>query len=550
MRKLSIRSKLLLLLAVATGLLIGLWGTMYWMSGLIRRNNGSVSEELEKTASLNEAGRLLQRLNTPGNDVLESWDFEAEQAKFDGYTRDYERHFLQLEKTLASDPPLAHEVEPVAREVADLRSHAQAVLAAARERSGAEKAGDRAAFEAATARAGQRMAMMDQAFTRASHIFQRAEDTQRERVQTLVSAAARSSEQLVSWTLGALLVSLVILVVLGLTVMRSVVAPLRTVAGVLTELSQGNLVHHLEVESRDEVGVVMGATREMLAYLSRIIGDIRTGSHGLASAAGQLSATSQALSLGTREQAAAVEEATESLAHMRGSIERTAGNSRRMEQMALRGVEDAEASGRAVRETVTAMKGIVEKISIVEEIAYQTHLLALNAAIEAARAGEHGRGFAVVAAEVRKLAEHSRVAAREILGLAGSSMKVAERSGSLIDALVPSIRQTAGLVQEVAADCRGQSQAATQINQAMLQVDQVAQQSSAASEELSATAEEVAAQASALRQLVAFFRLGVEQEDSPAALLARYPPDLAPALPESAQVSTRERLARSRSSGT
>ena len=171
-------------------------------------------------------------------------------------------------------------------------------------------------------------------------------------------------------------------------------------------------------------------------------------------------------------------------------------------------------------ETVQAMNTIAEKISIIEEIAYQTNLLALNAAIEAARAGEHGKGFAVVAVEVRKLAERSQTAAKEIGGLASMSVRVAERSGKLLGALVPAIRRTADLVQEVAAASLEQSAGVSQINRALGHVDQITQRNASSAEELSSTAEEMASQAEAMRaqaeavlrqaeslhRVVAFFR--------------------------------------------
>jgi methyl-accepting chemotaxis protein len=192
---------------------------------------------------------------------------------------------------------------------------------------------------------------------------------------------------------------------------------------------------------------------------------------------------------------------------MGASIGQNAENSRQTEQMASASARNAEESGRAVVETVGAMKQIAEKTSIVEEIAYQTNLLALNAAIEAARAGEHGRGFAVVAQEVRKLAERAQGAAKEIGALASGSVGVADRSGQLLAELVPSIRKTADLVQEVAAASQEQTAGVGQINRAMSQVDQVTQRNASAAEELSSTAEEMASQAEALQSLMSFFRL-------------------------------------------
>jgi methyl-accepting chemotaxis protein len=224
-----------------------------------------------------------------------------------------------------------------------------------------------------------------------------------------------------------------------------------------------------------------------------------------------VSSSSQSLSQGTSEQATRVGEISANLDKMAATITQNREHGWQMAQMAVKGARDAEESGQAVKETVVAMTSIAEKISIVEEIAYQTNLLALNAAIEAARAGEHGRGFAVVATEVRKLAERSRTAAREISGLASSSVKVATRSGQLLEELVPSIRKTADLVQEVVTASAEQTTGVEQMSMAMLQVDAVTQRNASAAEELASTAEELSAQAEALQQLVSFFRLAHEE---------------------------------------
>jgi methyl-accepting chemotaxis protein len=290
-----------------------------------------------------------------------------------------------------------------------------------------------------------------------------------------------------------------------LSAMTWLVAYLREMAEVAEAIADGDL--SLRVEPRSAQDTLGNAFSSMVARLSQTIADVRTGVDTLSTASAQVSSTSQSLSQGTSEQAASVEEASASLEEMTASITQNATNSKQMEQMALTGSGTAEESGAAVDETVEAMKSIAEKISIVEEISYQTNLLALNAAIEAARAGEHGRGFAVVATEVRKLAERSQTAAKEISGLAASSVKVAERSGELLADLVPSIRKTADLVQEVAAASDEQSAGVGQITGAMGRVDQVAQRNASAAEELSSTSQEMSAQAENLREQMDFFRL-------------------------------------------
>ena len=182
-------------------------------------------------------------------------------------------------------------------------------------------------------------------------------------------------------------------------------------------------------------------------------------------------------------------------------------NAKVTNEIATQSSQEAADGGTAVKDTVQAMRQIADKISIIEDIAYKTNLLALNAAIEAARAGEHGKGFAVVADEVRKLAERSQVAAQEISGLADNSVKIAERAGSMLDRMVPNIRKTADLVQEITSASTEQTTSVGEINRTVTKLDEIAQQNASASEELASTAKMVQDQTNDIRNIVGFFKL-------------------------------------------
>ena len=285
---------------------------------------------------------------------------------------------------------------------------------------------------------------------------------------------------------------------------------LRDRARLAGQISEGNLTVEVAVHSKeDELGV---ALEKMLANLRKVVIEVTAAADNVASGSQEMSATAQQLSQGATEQSASAEECTSSMEEMASSIQQNAENAQQTNKLATKAAEDTRAGGDAVVKTVAAMKEIAEKISIIEEIARKTDLLALNAAVEAARAGEHGKGFAVVASEVRKLAERSQTAAAEISKLSFGGVTVAEGAGEMLVKLVPDIRKTADLIQEISAASTEQNSGTGQINQALQQLDQVIQQNAAASEEMASTAEELSSQAEQLQSTIAFFRTGENRQ--------------------------------------
>ncbi|MCP3391823.1 methyl-accepting chemotaxis protein [Bradyrhizobium sp. CCGB12] len=280
---------------------------------------------------------------------------------------------------------------------------------------------------------------------------------------------------------------------------------LNATAAVANEIAQGNLmVEAKPLSEKDTLGL---ALERMVDKLRQIVSETFTAAQNVSAGSQELSASAEQLSQGATEQASSAEEASSSMEEMASNVKQNADNANQTEKIAAQSAKDAEASGAAVGRAVNAMQTIAEKITIVQEIARQTDLLALNAAVEAARAGEHGKGFAVVASEVRKLAERSQAAAAEIGTLSVDTVKVAQEAGIMLSKLVPDIKKTAELVEEITAACREQDVGSAQINQAIQQLDKVGQQNASASEQVSSTSEELASQAEQLQSTIAYFRI-------------------------------------------
>ncbi|MES2264525.1 MAG: methyl-accepting chemotaxis protein [Pseudomonadota bacterium] len=296
------------------------------------------------------------------------------------------------------------------------------------------------------------------------------------------------------------------------------------VSRVMGAMAAGDLNQTISQPYEGAFGELKDHTNNTVGKLSRVVSEVTLAAEAIASASQQVSATAMSLSQAASEQAAGVEQTSASVEQMTASIMQNTENAKVTDGMASGAAAEAQEGGEAVRATVSAMNQIASQITIIDDIAYQTNLLALNAAIEAARAGEHGKGFMVVAAEVRRLAERSQVAAREIAVVATNSVDLAEKAGRLLDEMVPKIKKTSDLVQEIAAASEEQSQGVAQINSAVGQLNSTTQQNAASSEQLAATSEEMNSQAETLRRTMAFFISAAAR-----AAAASVPPAPAPA---------------------
>ncbi|TLX77137.1 HAMP domain-containing protein [Labilibacter sediminis] len=338
-----------------------------------------------------------------------------------------------------------------------------------------------------------------------------------EKFDTLNKASLAEMDNSFGWFSGFVLVMIIVLILvsggIAYVLYTSIVQPLVKGVNFAQAIGEGDLTAELEIQQEDEIGLLAKSLVTMAANIKGIVVSIKENANDLVSSGNNVKSSSMQLSKGSADQAASAEEVSTSIEEMVANIDQNTENAVETEKITVETAKDVNVADELSSKAADSMKSVSEKITIIGDIAFQTNILALNAAVEAARAGEHGRGFSVVAAEVRKLAERSKVAADEIYDLVNGGLKVSQEAGEKSRLLVPDIEKTTQLIKEISAASLEQKTGAEQINMAMQQLNLITQENASSSDELTQSAEQLSSLADRLKEAVSFFNIGDSEEE-------------------------------------